>query len=126
MDAMDGEQLSLAAVRDTLVWLEDSVVVALLERARQPHNAPVYAHAASGGDRSLVEFVGKHIHVRPRQRPRCRRERGTPAARLAVKANEQVPTPASIGVSSAFDISMDEDDAWMKWVHIQSLTERWT
>jgi hypothetical protein len=60
MDAAGGEQLSLAAVRDALVRLEDSVVFALIERARHPRNAPAYAPAAGGGGgagwRSLVEF----------------------------------------------------------------------
>jgi hypothetical protein len=57
MDAAAGEQepqLSLAAVRDALVREEDSVVFALIERARHPRNAPAYAPAAGGG-RSLVE-----------------------------------------------------------------------
>nr|AGT17213.1 chorismate mutase [Saccharum hybrid cultivar R570] len=56
MDAAGGEQLSLAAVRDALVRLEDSVVFALIERARHPRNAPAYAPAAAGGGHSLVEF----------------------------------------------------------------------
>ncbi|CAL4889618.1 unnamed protein product [Urochloa decumbens] len=56
MDAAGGEQLSLAAVRDALVRLEDSVVFALLERARHPRNAPAYAPAAAGEGHSLVEF----------------------------------------------------------------------
>ncbi|CAN6271677.1 unnamed protein product [Urochloa humidicola] len=59
MDAAGGEQLSLAAVRDALVRLEDSVVFTLLERARHPRNAPAYAPAGGGGSeggRSLVEF----------------------------------------------------------------------
>jgi hypothetical protein len=57
MDAAGGEQLSLAAVRDALVRLEDSVVFALIERARHPRNAPAYAPAAGGGGGySLVEF----------------------------------------------------------------------
>ncbi|CAL5059930.1 unnamed protein product [Urochloa decumbens] len=56
MDAAGGEQLSLAAVRDALVRLEDSVVFALLERAMHPRNAPAYAPAAAGEGRSLVEF----------------------------------------------------------------------
>ncbi|KAL6888414.1 hypothetical protein ACP4OV_009440 [Aristida adscensionis] len=51
MDAA-GEQLSLAAVRDALVRLEDSVVFALIERARHPRNAPAYDTPAG----SLVEF----------------------------------------------------------------------
>ncbi|OEL26271.1 Chorismate mutase 2 [Dichanthelium oligosanthes] len=55
MDAAGGEQLSLAAVRDALVRLEDSVVFALLERARHPRNAPAYAPGCGGG-RSLAEF----------------------------------------------------------------------
>ncbi|KAL6629066.1 hypothetical protein ACP70R_028831 [Stipagrostis hirtigluma subsp. patula] len=54
--AAAGEQLSLAAVRDALVRLEDSVVFALIERARHPRNAPAYAPAGDGGGRSLVEF----------------------------------------------------------------------
>lgn len=53
MDAAGG--LSLAAVRDALIRLEDSVVFAILERARHPRNAPAYA-TADGGGRSLVEF----------------------------------------------------------------------
>lgn len=59
MDAAGGEELSLAAVRDALVRLEDSVVFALLERARHPRNASAYAPAAGGGGGgggSLVEF----------------------------------------------------------------------
>ena len=58
MDAAGGEQLSLAAVRDALVRLEDSVVFALIERARHPRNAAAYAPGAGGGagGRSLVEF----------------------------------------------------------------------
>nr|CAB3445845.1 unnamed protein product [Digitaria exilis] len=55
MDAAGGGELSLAAVRDALVRLEDSVVFALIERARHPRNAPAYAPAGGGG-RSLVEF----------------------------------------------------------------------
>ncbi|KAK3152308.1 hypothetical protein QOZ80_2BG0157130 [Eleusine coracana subsp. coracana] len=59
MDAAAGQQqeaqLSLAAVRDALVREEDSVVFALIERARHPRNAPAYA-PATGGGRSLVEF----------------------------------------------------------------------
>jgi chorismate mutase len=70
MDAAAGEQepqLSLAAVRDALVREEDSVVFALIERARHPRNAPAYAPAAGGG-RSLVEsFVRKQRPCRPRQ-----------------------------------------------------------
>ncbi|XP_062223895.1 chorismate mutase 2, cytosolic-like [Phragmites australis] len=57
MDAAGGEQeqqLSLAAVRDALIRLEDSVVFALIERARHPRNAPAYA-PAGGGDGSLLE-----------------------------------------------------------------------
>ncbi|CAD6251654.1 unnamed protein product [Miscanthus lutarioriparius] len=60
MDAAGGEQLSLAAVRDALVRLEDSVVFALIERARHPRNAPAYAPAAAGGGHSLVEFFAGH------------------------------------------------------------------
>ena len=57
MDAAGGEQLSLAAVRDALVRLEDSVVFALIERARHPRNAAAYAPGGGGaGGRSLVEF----------------------------------------------------------------------
>ncbi|AQK69073.1 chorismate mutase 2, cytosolic [Zea mays] len=56
MDAAGGDQLSLAAVRDALVRLEDSVVFALIERARHPRNAPAYAPAATAGEHSLVEF----------------------------------------------------------------------
>uniref|UniRef100_A0A0A9DSP5 Chorismate mutase n=1 Tax=Arundo donax TaxID=35708 RepID=A0A0A9DSP5_ARUDO len=57
MDTAGGEQeqLSLAAVRDALVREEDSVVFALIERARLPRNAPAYVPAAAGGP-SLVEF----------------------------------------------------------------------
>jgi hypothetical protein len=57
MDAAAGEQkprLSLAAVRDALVREEDSVVFAIIERARHSRNAPAYAPAAGGG-RPLVE-----------------------------------------------------------------------
>ncbi|KAJ1278200.1 hypothetical protein BS78_04G060700 [Paspalum vaginatum] len=62
MDAAGGEQLSLAAVRDALVRLEDSVVFALIERAKHPRNAPAYAPAAGGG-RSLVEFFVREAEV---------------------------------------------------------------
>ncbi|TVU32849.1 hypothetical protein EJB05_24608, partial [Eragrostis curvula] len=58
MDAAAGQQepqLSLAAVRDALVREEDSVVFALIERARHPRNVPAYTPAAGGGQ-SLVEF----------------------------------------------------------------------
>ena len=47
-----GEQLSLAAVRDQLIREEDSIVFALIERAKRPGNAPAYS--AIGG--SLAEF----------------------------------------------------------------------
>ncbi|RLN07168.1 chorismate mutase 2-like [Panicum miliaceum] len=61
MDAAGGEQLSLAAVRDALVRLEDSVVFALIERARHPRNAAAYAPGGGGaGGRSLVEFFAGH------------------------------------------------------------------
>ena len=47
-----GEQLSLAAVRDQLIREEDSIVFALIERAKRPRNVPAYS--ATGG--SLAEF----------------------------------------------------------------------
>jgi hypothetical protein len=49
-----GEQLSLSAVRDQLIREEDSIVFALIERAKRPRNAPAYSAAAGGG--SLAEF----------------------------------------------------------------------
>ncbi|XP_066325062.1 chorismate mutase 2, cytosolic-like [Miscanthus floridulus] len=67
MDAAGGEQLSLAAVRDALVRLEDSVVFALIERARHPRNAPAYAPAAAGGGHSLVEFFVREAETLNRE-----------------------------------------------------------
>ncbi|KAL5207389.1 hypothetical protein ABZP36_031824 [Zizania latifolia] len=52
------EQLSLAAVRDALIREEDSIVFALIKRARRPRNAPPYAPADDG--RSLAEFFAGH------------------------------------------------------------------
>ncbi|KAG8070008.1 hypothetical protein GUJ93_ZPchr0006g42402 [Zizania palustris] len=52
------EQLSLAAVRGALIREEDSIVFALIERARRPRNAPAYYAPAAGADdgQSLAEF----------------------------------------------------------------------
>lgn len=63
MDTSGGEELSLDAVRDALVRLEDSVAFALIERARRPRNAPAYALAGGGGGRSLVEFFVREAEV---------------------------------------------------------------
>lgn len=49
-----GEQLSLAAVRDQLIREEDSIVFALIERAKRQRNAPAYSAAGATG--SLAEF----------------------------------------------------------------------
>ncbi|KQJ93666.1 chorismate mutase 2 [Brachypodium distachyon] len=51
-----GEQLSLAAVRDQLIREEDSIVFALIERAKRPRNAPAYSSASGGRGQSLAEF----------------------------------------------------------------------
>ncbi|WVZ77623.1 hypothetical protein U9M48_025471 [Paspalum notatum var. saurae] len=69
MDAAGGEQLSLAAVRDALVRLEDSVVFALIERAKHRRNAPAYAPAAAAGGRSLVEFFVREAETGHYQKP---------------------------------------------------------
>ncbi|XP_040376869.1 chorismate mutase 2, cytosolic-like [Oryza brachyantha] len=57
-----GEELSLPAVRDALVREEDSIVFALIERARLPRNAPAYEDPAAGG-RSLAEFFVREAEV---------------------------------------------------------------
>ncbi|KAG8058285.1 hypothetical protein GUJ93_ZPchr0002g25001 [Zizania palustris] len=58
------EQLSLAAVRDALIREEDSIVFALIERARRPRNAAAYAPAAGADDgRSLAEFFVREAEV---------------------------------------------------------------
>uniref|UniRef100_A0A453NHL4 chorismate mutase n=1 Tax=Aegilops tauschii subsp. strangulata TaxID=200361 RepID=A0A453NHL4_AEGTS len=61
MDAGGGEQLSLAAVRDQLIREEDSIVFALIERAKRPRNTPAYSAAAAGG--SLAEFFVREAQV---------------------------------------------------------------
>lgn len=60
MDAGGGEQLSLAAVRDQLIREEDSIVFALIERAKRPRNTPAYSGAAAG---SLAEFFVREAQV---------------------------------------------------------------
>ncbi|KAF0906068.1 hypothetical protein E2562_009075 [Oryza meyeriana var. granulata] len=55
-----GEELSLAAVRDALIREEDSIVFALIERARRPRNALAYS---GGGARSLAEFFVREAEV---------------------------------------------------------------
>ncbi|BAF08005.1 chorismate mutase 2, cytosolic [Oryza sativa Japonica Group] len=60
---MGEAELSLAAVRDALVREEDSIVFALIERARRPRNAPAYAAAAAAGGRSLAEFFVREAEV---------------------------------------------------------------
>jgi hypothetical protein len=65
-----GEQLSLAAVRDQLIREEDSIVFALIERAKRPRNAPAYSAAAGGV--SLAEFFVREaeaLHAKARLVP---------------------------------------------------------
>ncbi|XP_008776063.1 chorismate mutase 2, cytosolic-like [Phoenix dactylifera] len=48
--------ITLASVRDALIRQEDTIVFSLIERARFPHNAPVYDPSFLGSGQSLVEF----------------------------------------------------------------------
>uniref|UniRef100_A0A0D9VCZ2 chorismate mutase n=1 Tax=Leersia perrieri TaxID=77586 RepID=A0A0D9VCZ2_9ORYZ len=66
---MGEQQLSLAAVRDALVREEDSIVFALIERARLPRNSPAYAPAAAAGGRSLAEFFFREAEAGHYQKP---------------------------------------------------------
>lgn len=62
MDAGGGEQLRLAEVRDQLIREEDSIVFALIERAKRPRNTPAYSAAAAAAG-SLAEFFVREAEV---------------------------------------------------------------
>ncbi|VAI44458.1 unnamed protein product [Triticum turgidum subsp. durum] len=57
-----GEQLRLAEVRDQLIREEDSIVFALIERAKRPRNTPAYSAAAAAAG-SLAEFFVREAEV---------------------------------------------------------------
>ncbi|RRT41122.1 hypothetical protein B296_00043241 [Ensete ventricosum] len=64
-EAPPPQDLTLGRVRDALIRQEDSIVFALIERARFPYNAPAYDPSLlpQHGGRSLVEALAREVEV---------------------------------------------------------------
>ncbi|RWW79948.1 hypothetical protein BHE74_00011741 [Ensete ventricosum] len=64
-EAPPPQDLTLGRVRDALIRQEDSIVFALIERARFPYNAPAYDPSLlpQHGGRSLVEAFAREEEV---------------------------------------------------------------
>lgn len=64
-EAPPPQDLTLGWVRDALIRQEDSIVFALIERARFPYNAPAYDPSLlpQQGGRSLVEAFARGAEV---------------------------------------------------------------
>lgn len=59
-DSVSANALTLDSIRDSLIRQEDTIIFALIERARFPVNSPAYNHSYAkfpGNSGSLVQFV---------------------------------------------------------------------